>query len=240
MNITGADIIARSRQITKQNKQNDMIIANFFIGLSLIGSFCLFDQEQNLQFAEPSNLTSYYISQINELEIDLIDSRKQLVQLESELNLQKKNLANKKTCKISLNTNKKTVKLRSKWAGLIQKFSSKHGLDPAFVESLIWQESRFNEKAISSVGAAGLMQLMPATAERFGCYNRLDPSENIKAGTAYLAWLSKRFKGDKKLILAAYNAGEGAVAKYKGIPPYKETIAYVPKVLNKYKSYEII
>ena len=81
--------------------------------------------------------------------------------------------------------------------------------------------------AISSAGASGLMQLMPATAERFGVTDRADPKQNIKGGVAYLDWLLKEFKGDAVLALAGYNAGENAVKKHEGVPPYAETQNYV-------------
>jgi len=108
------------------------------------------------------------------------------------------------------------------------------GVDPRFIHAVIRQESRYQRKALSHVGAQGYMQLMPATAKRFGCDDPHDPAANIKAGTKYLAWLLKRFDGDVKLALAGYNAGEGAVDKYKGVPPYNETQNYVRKIVANY------
>lgn len=104
-------------------------------------------------------------------------------------------------------------------------------VSPALVLALISIESGGRDDAISSAGATGLMQLMPATAERFGVTDRANPSENIKAGVAYLAWLMEHFDNDPILALAGYNAGEGAVRENAGVPPYAETRAYVPKVL---------
>ena len=92
-------------------------------------------------------------------------------------------------------------------------------------------ESAGRADAVSRAGAAGLMQLMPATAARFGVSDRLAPAESIRGGVAYLDWLMGRFGGDPILALAAYNAGEGAVDDNGGVPPYSETRAYVPKVL---------
>ncbi|MGI8898559.1 MAG: lytic transglycosylase domain-containing protein, partial [Pyrinomonadaceae bacterium] len=83
-------------------------------------------------------------------------------------------------------------------------------------------------------GAQGLMQLMPATARRFGCTDPNDMTSNVDAGTKYLSWLLKRFNGDVKLALAGYNAGEGAVDKYNGVPPYNETQNYVRKIVANY------
>jgi soluble lytic murein transglycosylase-like protein len=108
------------------------------------------------------------------------------------------------------------------------------GVDPRFIHAVIQQESRYQTRALSHAGAQGLMQLMPATARRFGCDDVNDPESNIKAGTKYLSWLLKRFDGDVSLALAGYNAGEGAVDKYKGIPPYKETLNYVVKITENY------
>ncbi len=105
-----------------------------------------------------------------------------------------------------------------------------HGIDEAIVRAIIHAESAFNPNALSRVGAQGLMQLMPATARRFKVSNAFDAGQNIQGGVEYLAWLLKRFDGNLTLAAAGYNAGEGAVDKYKGVPPYKETERYVQRV----------
>jgi len=108
-------------------------------------------------------------------------------------------------------------------------------LDPALLHAVIRVESAYNPRALSPRGALGLMQLMPATAKRFDVKNPYDPHQNILAGAKYLSELSRMFKGDIRLALAAYNAGPNAVIKYGSkIPPYTETKLYVPKVLNLY------
>lgn len=104
-------------------------------------------------------------------------------------------------------------------------------VSPALVLAVIAVESAGKPDAVSSAGAEGLMQLMPATAERFGVTDSMDPRLNINGGVAYLNWLMKRFNGDPVLALAGYNAGEGAVDKHQGVPPFAETRGYVPKVL---------
>ena len=124
----------------------------------------------------------------------------------------------------------------------LQEIANQHGLNilratvgtnvsPALVLALISIENAGKIEAESHAGAQGLMQLMPATAARFGVTDRLDPAENIKAGVAYLAWLMNHFDNDPILVLAGYNAGEGSVRDNAGVPPFAETRAYVPKVL---------
>ena len=111
-------------------------------------------------------------------------------------------------------------------------------LDPALIHAVIATESRHNPRAQSNKGAFGLMQLMPATARRFNVQDRNDPKQNIVAGAKYLRELLTLYKGDLKLTLAAYNAGPGAVKKYSNhVPPYRETMQYVPKVLKYYQQY---
>lgn len=120
---------------------------------------------------------------------------------------------------------------------LIEQYSAKNGLDSAFVKAVIKQESGFQPNVTSHCGAMGLMQLMPATANSLGVKDAYDPEQNIAGGTKYLKGLLDRFGGDKSLALAAYNAGPNAVAKYNGIPPYKETQNYVKNIMSMYQKY---
>lgn len=115
-----------------------------------------------------------------------------------------------------------------------------HGVDAKLVHAVIRAESGYNERALSPKGAVGLMQLIPATAQRFGVTNSYDPTENISGGTRYLRELLRMFNGDIELALAGYNAGENAVIRAGNrVPPYPETMAYVPKVLQFYRSPEV-
>jgi soluble lytic murein transglycosylase-like protein len=110
-------------------------------------------------------------------------------------------------------------------------------LPEAFIRAVVLVESNFYPDAVSRVGAIGLMQLMPTTAANMGVLDPFDPRQNVLGGTRYLRVLANRFRGDLVLTVAAYNAGEGAVDKYHGVPPYAETRRYVRNVLNHYYTF---
>lgn len=116
------------------------------------------------------------------------------------------------------------------FASEIKDSSQRYGVEEAVVRAIIHAESAFRPNALSHKGAQGLMQLIPATAKRFGVTDAFNPNQNINGGVQYLAFLSKRYKNDLSLVAAAYNAGEGAVDKYNGVPPYNETRNYVIRV----------
>ena len=124
---------------------------------------------------------------------------------------------------------------KNSYDSLIIASALRHGVDPALMKAMMHTESGFNPNARSPVGAQGLMQLMPATARRFGVYNAWNPAENIEGAAKYLKFLQGRF-GNIQHVIASYNAGEGNVAKYGGIPPFRETRDYVQRVLSRYNN----
>ena len=122
------------------------------------------------------------------------------------------------------------VNRRDAYDGFIAEAADKYNLDPSMIKAVMQAESAFNALAVSPVGALGLMQLMPAVAEELGADDPMDPRQNIMAGSRHLRQLLNSHRGNVKLALASYNAGPGNVAKYRGIPPFKETRNYVRKV----------
>lgn len=118
----------------------------------------------------------------------------------------------------------------SRYNEIIVEAAKKFDVDAALVSAVIKAESDYNPRVVSHKGARGLMQLMPATAKRFGVHDSFDPKANVYGGTRYLRWLLKTFDGNADLAVAAYNAGEGNVWKYDGIPPFRETVNYVKKI----------
>ena len=119
--------------------------------------------------------------------------------------------------------------------GFIVDSARRHAVDPVLIYAVMHRESAFKKRALSHKGASGLMQLMPATARRFGVTNIWDPRQNIDAGARYMRWLLNTFDGDVRLALAGYNAGEGAVMKYGyRVPPYRETQEYVRRISERY------
>ena len=123
---------------------------------------------------------------------------------------------------------------RSKYDPIIERYADEFRVDPTLVRAVIQVESNFDPKCVSHKGARGLMQLMPATARRFGVTQIDDPEQNIRGGVRFLAYLMELFNGDLRRVLAGYNAGENAVIRYGGIPPYEETSTYVVRALTVY------
>jgi soluble lytic murein transglycosylase-like protein len=126
----------------------------------------------------------------------------------------------------------------NQYDALISEFSKKYQVDFALIKAIIRAESGFNPYAVSRKGAKGLMQLMPETASRVNVSNSFNPRENIEGGVRYFKYLLSLFNDDLRLSLAAYNAGENIVSEVRSIPPYRETVDYVKKVLSYYQSYK--
>ena len=130
---------------------------------------------------------------------------------------------------------------RKRYADIITRVAREQELDPALLHAVITVESAYNAQAVSPRGATGLMQLMPQTGKRYGVTNLLDPLQNLRAGARYLRDLLAMFNNNLRLVIAAYNAGEGAVIRAgHAIPPFRETRAYVPRVLQHYERYRAL
>jgi soluble lytic murein transglycosylase-like protein len=138
------------------------------------------------------------------------------------------------------NTDKPQFRIADKvlYNRMVNKIARTYGVESALLHAVISVESRYSPRAISKAGAIGLMQLMPETAKRYDVADPLDPLQNLHGGARYLRYLLKKYNNDRNLALAAYNAGEAAVAKYGNqIPPYPETTNYVPRVMGYYQKY---
>ncbi|MGB6339794.1 MAG: lytic transglycosylase domain-containing protein [Candidatus Aminicenantaceae bacterium] len=124
--------------------------------------------------------------------------------------------------------------LKTEYDNLIRSIAQKYRVEHTLIHSIIRAESNYDRFAVSPKGALGLMQLMPATAIQYGVKNVFDPRDNIEGGVKYLKDLIKLYNGNTKLVLAAYNAGQEAVKKYNGIPPYRETKNYIYKIMDRF------
>ncbi|WP_371194994.1 lytic transglycosylase domain-containing protein [Glaciecola sp. SC05] len=140
------------------------------------------------------------------------------------------------TCRTGINWTKTPLK-QTLYFREVNDAATAFGVDKALVRAIIHAESWFEPTALSSAGAQGLMQLMPATQERFGVSDPHNPQQNISAGVKYLAWLMKEFDHDVERVIAAYNAGENAVKRYNGVPPFNETREYLRRVKILYQRY---
>ncbi len=128
---------------------------------------------------------------------------------------------------------------RKTYDPVVRKVAKLHGIEPELIHAIIQAESNYESTAVSPKGARGLMQLMPATARAYGVSDYFDPEQNIEGGTKYLKDLIRLYEGKTSLVLAAYNAGQEAVKKYKGIPPYPETRNYIKRIQAGYRNANI-
>jgi soluble lytic murein transglycosylase-like protein len=148
----------------------------------------------------------------------------------------------KDTRKMGLYAANRTLRAKRRmrlWSYFIYRKAKEHDVDESLVKAVIYTESYFNPDATSHKGASGLMQLMPATAEKYGVKDLYNPRQNITAGIKHLKYLLDLYPHNIKLAIAAYNAGVNAVNKYNGIPPYRETQGYVKKVMHQFKRYQL-
>jgi soluble lytic murein transglycosylase-like protein len=133
---------------------------------------------------------------------------------------------------------KRVQRAEKRFDPIVREAARRHALDPALVKAIILAESSYDHQALSSRGAAGLMQLMPSTAEALGVADRFNPQHNIEGGVRYFKQLMVRFEGDTRMALAAYNAGSRKVRQYQGVPPFKATQGYIRKVMRYYDLYK--
>jgi soluble lytic murein transglycosylase-like protein len=143
----------------------------------------------------------------------------------------------KRGTKVSRKSSKEETGLR-KYQSIIFKAAKKHNVPPALVAAIMHAESNFNPRAVSPVGARGLMQINGITQRHLGVRNVFDPHQNVHGGAKYLRELLNMNRGNMRLAIASYNAGPGAVRKYRGVPPYRETRRYVVKVMKFYRTYK--
>ena len=186
-------------------------------------------QVHNIQKSDFKEILDNKINQMenNEKEPEIQALEEAQSEIIPELDETKKEAVNLKT-KLDLKAQSTNID------EIIETFSNKYNVDSDFIKAIIKQESGFNPKATSKKGAMGLMQLMPSTAKSLGVNDAYNPWENIEGGVKLLSGLLNKYNNNRELALAAYNAGSGAVSKYGGIPPYKETQNYVKSIIGAY------
>lgn len=192
---------------------------------------------QNFNPSQKSSSQNFLFKEVfNEMLIEqkLLGTTNQSQENEQQVNLLQQTMYTKPITNYVPTNVQTKLSSANNFEQIIEKAAEKYQLPAKLIHSIIKHESNFNPNAVSRAGAAGLMQLMPRTAQSLGVKNAFDPMDNIFGGSKYIRQMLDRYNGDIRLALAAYNAGPGNVDKYNGVPPFKETQNYVSKVMNTY------
>jgi len=207
------------RLVKQQQGSRDKVVARLNDGFAANSVF-------KLSRLFPDRMVSHKLALFDDRWIPMLNGQAQL---------QKRDVFHEEMARINTAIRRDFFANAIPFGDIIHEKSQKYDVDPVLVAAVMETESRFHKGAQSAVGARGLMQLMPRTGRWLGARNLYDPAQNVDAGVKYIKYLQGRFDGNLKKTIAAYNAGEGNVKRYGGVPPFDETRSYVKKVLNRYQ-----